>query len=170
MEKGGVRADRRDPGSARPHHRDLRGDLRDVPGRLELPHVAAVERATGQTRQEGREASRNPEVFLIHPPRAALGAYEVHLNCSIGRASAVVVSATRPNCTTKSAAVTASGASKITRASGFPRRPRNSWIMMLFGIFGCLNVRVASSSCPGMTLSCVTKSMAPTVRAYGDGL
>src|SRR2546422_6657446 len=32
--------------------------------------------------------------------------------------------------------------------------------MTLFGIFGCLNRRVASSHCPGRTFSCVTKSMA----------
>jgi hypothetical protein len=29
---------------------------------------------------------------------------------------------------------------------------------MFAGIFGCLNIRVASSSCPGITLNCVTKS------------
>src|SRR2546426_3384822 len=60
----------------------------------------------------------------------------------------------------KSAAVAASTASKITSASGLPSSPRNSWTMTLFGIFGCLNRRVASSHCPGRTLSCVTKSMA----------
>src|SRR5437867_9704732 len=60
----------------------------------------------------------------------------------------------------KSAAVAASAASKITSASGLPSSPRNSWTMTLFGIFGCLNRRVASSHCPGRTFSCVTKSMA----------
>src|SRR3990170_1712840 len=84
----------------------------------------------------------------------------------MGRASDVVVSATRPNWTTKYAAVAGSGASKITRASGFPRRPMNSWIMMLFGIFGCLNILVASSSWPGITFSCVTKSTVPPPRAW----
>src|SRR5438309_10467741 len=60
----------------------------------------------------------------------------------------------------KSAAVAASTVSKITSASGLPSSPRNSWTMTLFGIFGCLNMRVASSHCPGRNLSCVTKSMA----------
>src|SRR2546427_7745567 len=59
----------------------------------------------------------------------------------------------------KSAAVAASPASKITIASGLPRSPRNSWTMTLFGIFGCLNRRVASSPLPGGTFRCVTKSM-----------
>src|SRR5437879_12101278 len=60
----------------------------------------------------------------------------------------------------KSAAVAASTASKITMASGLASSPRNSWTMTLFGIFGCLNRRVAASHCPGGTLSCGTKSMA----------
>src|SRR5207244_2455487 len=72
----------------------------------------------------------------------------------------MAASVTRLNWTMKSAAVAASAASKITSASGLPSSPRNSWTMTLFGIFGCLNRRVASSHCPGRTLSCVTKSMA----------
>src|SRR5207244_10471608 len=60
-------------------------------------------------------------------------AHHVHLNSSIGRARDVVASVTRLNWTVKSAAADASGASKITIASGFPRRPRNSWTMTLFG-------------------------------------
>src|SRR2546425_7706565 len=86
--------------------------------------------------------------------------HHVHLNSSIGSASEVVASVTRLNWTMKSAAVAASTASKITMASGLPSNPRNSWTMTLFGIFGCLNRRVASSHCPGRTLSCVTQSMA----------
>src|SRR3989449_8060426 len=78
----------------------------------------------------------------------------------MGSASEVVASVTRLNWTMKSAAVAASTASKITMASGLPSSPRNSWTMTLFGIFGCLNRRGASSHCPGGTLSCVTKSMA----------
>src|SRR5256886_4518456 len=86
--------------------------------------------------------------------------HHVHLNSSIGSASEVVASVTRLNWTMKSAAVAASTASKITMASGLPSSPRNSWTMTLFGIFGCLNRRVASSPCPGRALNCVTKSMA----------
>src|SRR5213595_1738428 len=93
-------------------------------------------------------------------PGPARGLHHVHLNSSIGSAKEVVASVTRLNWTMKSAAVEASGASKITIASGFPRRPRNSCTMTLFGSFGCLNRRVASSNWPGRIRSCVTKSMA----------
>src|SRR3990170_677931 len=71
-------------------------------------------------------------------PARGFGPHHVHLNCSIGNARDVVTSVTRLNWTMKSAAVEASGASKITIASGLPRSPRNSWTITLFGILGCL--------------------------------
>src|SRR2546426_5894798 len=109
-------------------------------------------------------------LFATGTGSSGRGGHHVHLNSSIGRASEVVASVTRLNWTMKSAAVAASAASKITRASGLPSSPRNSWTLTVFGIFGCLNRRVASSHCPGRTFSCVTKSMGSLEAAQGPAL
>src|SRR3989441_9936254 len=111
-----------------------------------------------------------PDLHLSGIEARTWAGHQVHLNSSIGSASDVVASVTRLNWTMKSAAVAASTASKITMASGLPSSPRNSWTMTLFGIFGCLNRREATSPCPGETFGCLTKSMASRRARQGPTL
>src|SRR4030042_1803472 len=73
-----------------------------------------------QNSGNGRSLGDAPLSFFLAP------GYPVHLKSSMGIAREVLVSATRPNWNVKSAAVAASGASKITRASGLPGSPRDS--------------------------------------------